>query len=1338
MRRGGLSNKQPLLGCTRLRLKSDSLAYRAVSDSEPLHPPARRWLRRVGWTLLVLSVILAIFHRPLLKGLIHVVAVKVAAKQNIQLSLDVRGTVLTNLALENIKALPAGGVSPVENIDIELVRVRYSFISLLRHGVSDFLQSYELRNANITVKPVEGTRSQKRDLGQTLTNILQKPALFSDRVNVRNLNLVAHVPDGEFAIKNVNLFLDPVKPGLLHIDRIQIPKIRAWENIDATATYAKRDLVLHGLKLDDELQFRIVELDASRRAEKINRLSVSGTVFGGETALSTFIHETGKKKADVKIAANSKGVSLERIARFMRMKAPASGSIGDFSFAMNGDPNVPASWNIQGLGVIDNIAAGPAAVDQVAGKLTVHDGVVQLAADLVRGTNKANVQMHGKLPESADAFVRSEFEGSLQVAAPELRDLVSNLNGSIVANGQFGLHARKFTAALDLAAKDIGMEKLGIGSATAKIGATKVLPEPPPKNAHENETGRQVDQRQKEERPATIFDGLQSNITASFQDARAERFAADFVTVAVSSSENHATLESLEINRAANKLTASGTCDVPRHASQLQNTSFDARFAIEAPSVNAFYAEPDLNAPNARLTATGHISHDAAGYAGRVSANAVEIAFRDFSADRLALEIALTENTATIETLNLALNPADGFAGSGHVELRAPFRYDGALQVQLHDLSKFDSLVPNLKGGLAGSVSLNWSGSGEVRTIRHSGSIDLKVANAEAGDALKAINAEVAGAYSPEFIDVPTLTVTTDKGDFAAAISLRDQLFAVRDIVVKKGKQQLLSGSLSLPLDLRTPGNRQSIVPLTGPVAVNLETSDIVLETLLPQPSAASGVAKATITASGTIEAPDAKIHLDARALKIKSAPKLAPATVTLDMTLFENKVALQGRVNQPAINPVEIAGTLPFPVREIIASGKIDEQSPVQLSVRLPQSSVAFLSQAVPMIRYAEGSVSAHVDVDGTIASPALSGALDVDTQALRFVKADMPAISNFRGAVQFAGNEITVSRFGGDIAGGPFDLTGTIQLPKLTEPAFDLRMVSTGALLVRNESLTVRADADVRVIGPFNAASVTGEVGVTRSRFFREIEILPIQLPGRPAPKPPETSPGIAFPNPPLRDWSFNVKIKTKDAFLVRGNLANGQVSLDLALVGNGRSPALEGTVTIQNFVASLPFSKLEVNDSYVYFSQDDPFVPKLDIHGSSTMRDNDIKVYIYGTPADPQTVFTSEPPLPQEDIIALLATGTTASELTGGGDVLAGRALVLATQRLSRMIFKKKAPPAEEKESFLSRFNVDVGGVDPRTGQQEVSTSFKAAERFYLIGDLDVQGNVRGQVKYLLRFR
>jgi hypothetical protein len=48
------------------------------------------------------------------------------------------------------------------------------------------------------------------------------------------------------------------------------------------------------------------------------------------------------------------------------------------------------------------------------------------------------------------------------------------------------------------------------------------------------------------------------------------------------------------------------------------------------------------------------------------------------------------------------------------------------------------------------------------------------------------------------------------------------------------------------------------------------------------------------------------------------------------------------------------------------------------------------------------------------------------------------------------------------------------------------------------------------------------------------------------------------------------------------------------------------------------------------------------------------------------------------------------------------------------------------------------VDVGNVDPRTGQQTATAHFKLNERFVLIGDLGVGGDFRGLVKYLIRFK
>jgi autotransporter translocation and assembly factor TamB len=128
--------------------------------------------------------------------------------------------------------------------------------------------------------------------------------------------------------------------------------------------------------------------------------------------------------------------------------------------------------------------------------------------------------------------------------------------------------------------------------------------------------------------------------------------------------------------------------------------------------------------------------------------------------------------------------------------------------------------------------------------------------------------------------------------------------------------------------------------------------------------------------------------------------------------------------------------------------------------------------------------------------------------------------------------------------------------------------------------------------------------------------------------------------------------------------------------------------------------------------------------------------VRVYVYGTLLEPEAIFTSEPPLPQEEIISLIATGVTRAELSGNSNVLAGRAAMLLVQQLYRKIFKKGEPT--QSNTVFNRLDLDVGTVDSRTGQQQVTARFKIDDHFVLVGDVGVGGSYRGMLKYLIRFR
>jgi autotransporter translocation and assembly factor TamB len=422
--------------------------------------------------------------------------------------------------------------------------------------------------------------------------------------------------------------------------------------------------------------------------------------------------------------------------------------------------------------------------------------------------------------------------------------------------------------------------------------------------------------------------------------------------------------------------------------------------------------------------------------------------------------------------------------------------------------------------------------------------------------------------------------------------------------------------------------------------------------------------------------------------------------------------------------------------IPKIARARQLPDDTPITAKAHVPRTSVNFVRQFVPELEQLDGDLGLDVDVTGTFGHPVFSGAGDMTVNVARFTNATIPAVRGFSARVSFRDNALSLDRFAGDIAGGPFTMGGRVTFPKLTEPTLDLQFRAQSMLLARNDTLTVRADANVKIAGPFTAATVSGNVALTDSRFLKNIDLIPIGLPGRPAPQPPSQRPEFfSLPAPPLRDWKFDVAIKTKDPVLIRGNLATGEATTNLKLTGTGLQPGLQGVVQMEDVEATLPFSRLNVSRGSLTFSPDDPMNPTVDLQGTSVIRDYTVRVYVYGTLLSPQAIFTSEPPLAQEEIISLIATGATRQELSTG-NVLAGRAAMLLVQQLYRKIVKKGEPT--ESNTVFNRLNLDLGTIDPRTGQQQATVRFKVNDNIVLTGDVGVRGDFRGKVKYLIRFR
>jgi autotransporter translocation and assembly factor TamB len=748
---------------------------------------------------------------------------------------------------------------------------------------------------------------------------------------------------------------------------------------------------------------------------------------------------------------------------------------------------------------------------------------------------------------------------------------------------------------------------------------------------------------------------------------------------------------------------------------------------------------------------------------GQISLSGANLRMRDLVFRQLSSQCAIANNVVYLNDFSASLNDTDFVNANGTLNLRRPYHYSGKISANIANLATIQPLLraSGNQNALAGAIKVDWEGSGNAETFKNSGKLNLVLQKGRYGN-LQGLQANIDASYSPDGLDVPVIFFATSNMDFNAIARTKNDTLEIDKIQLNQigaaqpprsgrahgraegtnpaqERTNYAYGYVSIPFVWRNLGTKSAVIPSSGKVSLIMQSENLDLKRLahdLGMPPGIAGVVNAKLDGDGTIEDLKTRLDVHVRDLRNELWPKMEPATFELTAQTAQNRLTTSGKLQQPRIQPLELTATMPFDIQKIVQARGFPDDTPITAKARLPRSSVNFVRQFVPDLQQLDGDLGLDVDVNGTFGHPVLSGAGDMTVNVARFTNATLPTLRGFNVRFTFTDNVLTLDRFGGDLAGGPFTMSGRVTFVKLTEPILDLQMRAQSVLVARNDTLTARADGNVSVTGPFAAATVSGNVALTNSRFLKNIDLIPIGLPGRPAPQPPTERPEFfSLPGPPFRDWKFDVAIKTKDPVLIRGNLATGEATTDLKLMGTGLKPGLQGMVHMEDVEATLPFSRLNVSQGSLTFNPKDSTNPTINLQGTSVIRDYTVRVYVYGTLLSPQAIFTSEPPLPQEEIISLIATGTTRRELSTG-NVLAGRAAMLLVQQLYRKVVKKGEPT--DSNTVFNKLDLDLGTVDPRTGQQQATVRFKITDQLVLTGDVGVRGDFRGKLKYLIRFR
>jgi hypothetical protein len=710
------------------------------------------------------------------------------------------------------------------------------------------------------------------------------------------------------------------------------------------------------------------------------------------------------------------------------------------------------------------------------------------------------------------------------------------------------------------------------------------------------------------------------------------------------------------------------------------------------------------------------------------------IKFRGLEIQDTNINASVVNQKLDIPTLKIVFNSKNSVDATANASLSDPYPYDGSAKIAFQDLGFLNELIKSFGQdlGLGGKLIANWAGKSEARNSI--GSIEIHGEGIKT-KAIQGIKADLTGNYSGMNAEIPRLQIATPYADLDASLRLSSEFFEIPTLTVAKNGNSI-TGNVKIPVNLQK--DSKSPLNLDGPLYVDIRADKIALASFQPGKAAMTGTVGFRVQASKTARDPQVEISAQARDIRASAVPSFKAVNSDFLIRLADKVLSISGKVQQPDINPMEITGRVPLDTGRIIETGNVPDDTPLALSVKWPNNNLAFIRKIVPYIKILEGTANVDINVAGTVKQPQLAGVVQSSITRFQANTDAVPPLSDFLTNISFKENRIQIDQLKGLAGGGPFDVGGAIDLADGKNPKFDIGINGKQVLLTRSDGLIARSNFALKVQGPLSAGVVNGTVGVTNSRFYKDIDILPLNLPGRPPPQPPSGAPPkVAIDTPPFKDWKFDIAIKTDEPILIQSNLARGQISINLHAGGTGAAPSVTGAVTVDRLVASLPFSKMEIKNGTINFVEGaNIFNPSLSIVGQSAIRDYEVRARIFGTVDNPTVLLDSSPPLAQGDILVLLATGSTTSEFAQNPDLLVGRASFIVIQQLLGKFFPSTNRADEQKEPFIDRFDVEII-PGRKAGDQEISTRFKLTDNWQIIGDIG-STSYQGRLKYLLRFR
>jgi translocation and assembly module TamB len=287
-----------------------------------------------------------------------------------------------------------------------------------------------------------------------------------------------------------------------------------------------------------------------------------------------------------------------------------------------------------------------------------------------------------------------------------------------------------------------------------------------------------------------------------------------------------------------------------------------------------------------------------------------------------------------------------------------------------------------------------------------------------------------------------------------------------------------------------------------------------------------------------------------------------------------------------------------------------------------------------------AKGIANLQVSIRGNLQDPNVNGRLQFSKTSLSYN--DLPyVVDNADGSIAFDRNRATIERLTAETGGGTISFTGSLDfgaaLDSGTALVYRLQAEARQVRVRLPQDLSATFDASLRLTGASDASTLSGSVTLNRASFNPRSDL------GQLLAQASAPTPVLTAANEYLLGMRFDVRIESASTFQVETSLTRDvEAEVDLRLRGSPVQPVLLGTVSINEGEVQVFGTKYTINRGDIRFLNPVKIEPTVDMDLETKLRGVTVNVTLSGSTSNLKMNWSSDPPLQQSEIIALLAAG------------------------------------------------------------------------------------------------